>query len=104
MRTIFGLSVITIAALGVASCAIFGGPADKALRKTPSFRQGYDDGCAAATTIGADYRHDPAIDPAYRNDRVYRAGFMNGLRTCRRTISPPGSEPGKPIPEVSPGH
>ncbi|MBI3676899.1 MAG: hypothetical protein HY243_09830 [Proteobacteria bacterium] len=104
MKTILRFSVIAIAALAVASCAVFGGPRDKALRRTPSFKEGYSDGCAAATNIGADYRREPGVDPAYKNDRVYQAGYANGFQTCRRTISPPGSQPGNPIPEVSPGH
>lgn len=104
MKTIFRILIVAVTGLAVASCAVFGGPRDKALRRTPSFKAGYADGCAAATTIGADFRREPAIDPAYKADRVYRAGFTNGFSTCRRTISPPGSQPGSPIPEISPGH
>ena len=104
MRTTFRISIVAVAALAVASCAVFGGPRDKALRRTPSFKEGYSDGCAAATSIGADFRREPVIDPEFKNDKVYRAGFSNGFQTCRRTISPPGSQPGSPIPEISPGH
>ena len=42
-------ALIGVAAITLSGCMVFGGPRDKALRRTPSFRQGYEDGCTAAS-------------------------------------------------------
>lgn len=104
MKQIARIGIVAAAGLGLAACAIFGGPADRALRKTPSFQQGYADGCAAATNAGAHWRKDPQKAAIYNTDKIYRAGWANGFQTCRRTISPPGSNIDNPVPSPSPGH
>jgi hypothetical protein len=97
-------------ALVLSGCAIFGGPADKALRKTPSYRDGYQDGCAAATSAYTDLRKGPLTDNTlYRSDQIYRTGWGNGYQACRTTLTPgveansPGMGPGN-IPDQGPGH
>lgn len=97
---------LAVAATAVlASCALFPSAHDRAIRRTPSFKAGYNDGCAAANAAGASYRYGPVRDEdLFRQDATYRAGWNTGYSACRRTISPPGSEPGHPVPEPSPGH
>jgi hypothetical protein len=97
-----------ILALTLAGCTLFGGPADKALRRTPSYRDGYQDGCAAATNSDTDFRKGPLTDNSlYRTDQIYRTGWGNGYQACRTTLVPgvqanaPG---GHPLPDPSPGH
>ncbi len=105
MTRFLRIAVLLLPAAGLlASCAVFGGPRDRAIRRTPSFQQGYADGCAAANNVGADWRKDPHTAATYDSDPVYRAGWGNGFQTCRRTISPPGSSLDNPIPSPSPGH
>lgn len=92
-------------ALMLCGCSLATMRQDRAIRDSQPYRAGYSAGCAAANAAGSSYRYGPVRDEqAFRNNDVYRAGWNNGYSACRRTISPPGSEPGQPIPEPSPGH
>lgn len=74
-------AVICLAALTLGGCAIFGGPGDRALRRSPTFRAGYSDGCAAATTQTANPRDDK--DSLAGEDKLYRRGYATGYQSCR---------------------
>lgn len=96
MRAIFLLLCVCLY-----GCGLFPNAADRALRKNPSFRAGYDDGCAAASTLGANPREAPYRDEeSYRNDQGYRMGWGNGFATCRNEIagSPAGNPSVNPLP------
>ncbi|HEY1630680.1 MAG TPA: hypothetical protein VGF56_05160 [Rhizomicrobium sp.] len=103
-------SAILALSLTLSACAIFGGPADRALRKTPSYRDGYQDGCAAATNAYTDFRKGPLTDNSlYRTDQIYRTGWGNGYQSCRSTMTPgvQANAPSNgmtPIPDQGPGH
>lgn len=89
-------------ALALAGCA----GSDPKLRNSPAFREGYEDGCAAATDAGADLRDRPVGDrQLYASDDAYRAGYGTGLSACRRndldSVAAPGSGP---ITLPGPGH
>jgi hypothetical protein len=88
-------SLVCAAALALSSCAIFGGPADRALRRTPSYQAGYADGCAAANNASANYREAPATDNRlYESDQTYRYGWGNGYQTCKPSgVGAPGDDP-----------
>ncbi|HEX3675660.1 MAG TPA: hypothetical protein VHU87_15420 [Rhizomicrobium sp.] len=94
--------------LPLSGCVIFGGPADKALRRTPSYRDGYQDGCAAANDAYSNFRKGPLTDNAlYRTDQVYRSGWGNGFQACRTTLTPgvqANSPDHGPLPDEGPGH
>ena len=96
--------VLLVASLA-SGCIFFPSAKDKALRRTPSFKEGYGDGCAAATTRSSNYREGPYRDEAlYQSDTAYRAGWANGYQTCR---SPQdlGTMPGaNPVPQPLPNH
>ena len=78
---------------------------DRTIRNSQPYQVGYSEGCAAATSAGASYRHEPVRnEEAMRTNEAYRAGWNTGYSACRRTIQTPGSEPGHPIPEPSPGY
>jgi hypothetical protein len=83
--------VVVLAALTLGGCMVFGGPADKALRRTPSYRAGYSDGCAAAAGPSANPRDQPA--PLTDEDRAYRRGYSGGLLACKPTTVAPGDAP-----------
>jgi hypothetical protein len=85
------LATLALAALTLGGCTIFGGPADKALRRTPSFRDGYADGCAAANNPSANPREQR--ENLTGEDRIYRRGWANGFQTCRATSVAPGDTP-----------
>ncbi len=102
-RTAPLLALTLAAALG--GCALFPSAHDRAMRKTQPYKIGYSDGCAAANAAGSSYRYGPVRnEDAFRSNEVYRAGWNTGYSACRRTITMPGSNPGSPIPEPSPGH
>ncbi|HEY2444177.1 MAG TPA: hypothetical protein VGI20_00375 [Rhizomicrobium sp.] len=84
---------------------MFGSAKDRAVRNSPDYKQGYEDGCAAATDQGADLRDRPVGDKSlYKSDDTYRAGWSSGFRICRRTDMQPGASPAdNPIHDPVPG-
>jgi hypothetical protein len=97
MKIVRVFPVLAVAALVLAACA--GG--DPALRKNPSFQEGYEDGCEAATDQGADFRDRTVGDQQrLQGDDAYRAGWSNGLQTCRRTNGMTETQPGTNPPLV----
>jgi hypothetical protein len=85
------IGVLVLASVTLSGCMIFGGPADRALRRTPSYREGYSDGCAAASSPSANPRDTAA--PLTDEDRAYRRGYAGGLMACRTTTVAPGDAP-----------
>jgi len=92
-------------ALVLTGCSIFGSATDRTARNSPDYREGYADGCAAATDQGADLRDRPVEDKSlYNSDETYRAGWSSGFQICRRTGMEPGASPGdNPIHDPVPG-
>jgi hypothetical protein len=88
-----------------AACAVFSS-ADRAVQKDPNFREGYEDGCAAATSHGSDLRDRPVGDqPRLAKDDAYRKGWNSGFQNCRRSELEPNAMPGdNPIAVPGPGH
>jgi hypothetical protein len=77
------LELLTLASFVLAGCGMFSA-ADRAQRNSPNFHAGYDDGCVAASTSGANPREEPLRDEAlYKSDKAYRAGWSNGFSACR---------------------
>ena len=98
-------ALVPFFAIALAGCALVPSNRDRAIRHTQAYKAGYSAGCAAANAAGSSYRYGPVKDEdAFRNNEIYRAGWNTGYSACRRTFSPPGSDPGHPIPEPSPGH
>ncbi|HEX3429293.1 MAG TPA: hypothetical protein VHT03_00270 [Rhizomicrobium sp.] len=89
--------------LSASGCTVFG---NSALQKDPNFREGYQDGCAAATNQGSDLRDRPVGDKQlYANDETYRQGWSSGFQTCRRSDLEPNAAPGdNPVTVPGPGH
>lgn len=106
MTNIAGTATALAAVIALSSCALFPSAHDRAIRSTPGYKSGYNDGCAAANASGDTYRYGPVRDEdTYSKDENYRTGWNSGFSACRRTVSPSGNEPGRsPIPEPSPGH
>jgi hypothetical protein len=95
MTRIFPGAALVVCTL--AGCA----DGNPALRKNPSFQEGYEDGCQAATDEGADLRGRTVGDEQLlKTDDAYRAGYGNGLRMCRRTNGETGTLPGTRPPLV----
>ena len=105
MRFTYALTFLS--ALALAACGLFPSAAERAVQKSPDFRAGYSDGCAAATATGANPREGPYRDEAlYRVSQPYRTGWGNGYSLCRREGV--GAEPSSPLDSSvlnpSPGH
>lgn len=68
--------------LGLPGCS---SAARRAQRTSPDYRVGYDDGCASATTQGANRTKDSTVrdDEAYRSNPAYRTGWGTGFNACR---------------------
>ncbi|HEY2034178.1 MAG TPA: hypothetical protein VGH02_10885 [Rhizomicrobium sp.] len=94
------ICAVSLAALTLASCGIFGGRADQALRRTPSFRAGYSDGCAAATAQGANPRDDK--DSLTGEDKTYKRGYAMGYQSCQQRSKAPVGAPTGGL--SNPGH
>jgi hypothetical protein len=91
------------AALALSGCGLFPSAADRAMQKTPDFRAGYGDGCAAASTTGANPREGPYRDESlYSTSKAYRTGWGNGFAVCRNQgaagAAPTVNGPLNPIP------
>jgi hypothetical protein len=108
MRTaqIFRIAVLTLASASLGGCIFFSSPADRALRRTPAFKDGYADGCASAQQQGADFRGNLVRDDAqYNSDQTYRTGWGNGYQTCRPIEQRQNTTAGSnPLPQPDPTH
>ena len=107
LRTIAILLLI----LPLSACTLLQSKQTRALRKTPDYRAGYQDGCNSAWSPGADKRQDDTIvrdDHQYQKNRAYHVGWDRGLNACRSTGytggALPGTVPGGPIPDQNPGN
>lgn len=104
MRRLIALCLV----LPLAGCGLFVSKETRAMRRTPEYRSGYNDGCNSAGPRDADMR-DPAPpvrdDQLYAANKAYRAGWGAGYGACR-SYTPQNANPAPdrgPIPDVNPG-
>jgi hypothetical protein len=91
-------------AVALAGCALFDNPRDRALRHSPVYQQGYQDGCASANNEGSGYRFQGTVrDPSMAKNSAYGAGWNNGFTVCRPGRSTGMGTLNSPVPETSPG-
>jgi len=81
MRVLCGVMLF----LSLAGCALFERPAQRALRDSPDYKAGYSDGCASASTSGANPRDTSLVrdEEAYRTIPAYHSGWGTGFNGCR---------------------
>ena len=89
--------------LPLSACGLFMSKETRALRKSPDYRAGYQDGCNSAYGPGADKSRE-----AWRTSKAYRAGWGRGNSACRSTGYTGGALPGTtpyggPVRDPSPG-
>jgi len=80
----------------------------RAMRKTPEYRAGYQDGCSSAPGPDANMRNgfdQLKNDELFRTDRNYRAGWNAGYTACR-SYTPQGMpQPyAPPVRDQNPGY
>src|ERR1700678_2196906 len=97
--------------LPLAACGLFESKQMRALRKSPDYHAGYQDGCNSAYGPDANKRQDDTIvrdDAQYKNNKAYRVGWDQGLNACRNTGTAagnlPGTVPSGPVPDMNPGN
>ena len=103
--------VLVLLLLPLAACGIFESKQTRALRRSPDYKAGYQDGCNSAYGPAADKRQDDTTvrdDKQYQSNRAYRMGWNRGLNACRSTGysggALPGTVPSGPIPDQNPGN
>src|SRR6201996_5332829 len=105
--------VILLMLLPLAACGLFMSKQERALRRSPDYKAGYQDGCNSSWSPDANKRHDDSIvrdDQMYQANKAYRAGWNMGLNACRvsNTGNPGGGMPANPqsgpIPDQNPGN
>jgi hypothetical protein len=84
---------LAFALLFLSGCALFESKAERAQRNSPDFKAGYNDGCATASTRGADPRDNGMVrdEEAYRSNPAYHAGWGTGFNGCRVNQSSGGA-------------
>jgi hypothetical protein len=94
----------------LAGCSLFMSKETRALRKSPDYRAGYQDGCNSGYGQGADKTQDAAFvrdEEAYRTNKAYRTGWGMGRSACRGTgytgTLPSASPSAGPVRDPYPG-
>jgi hypothetical protein len=103
---IFRTAVAALALVSLAGCGIlFPTAKDRAVKKSPEFRNGYSDGCGSSTAQDTNHRAEQMRDEnLYKTDSRYRAGWASGFANCRTTTNRPANTPAAgPIPDNQPG-
>jgi hypothetical protein len=90
-------------------CGLFTSKQTRALRRTPQYKVGYQDGCRSAGSPDANMREPaPQVrdDHLYETDKAYRLGWGTGYGACR-SFTPRNAAPSPdrgPIPDPTPGN
>ena len=82
----------------------FEGPISRQMEHSPSFKDGYSDGCATASTKSANFNETNTVrdDSLFKTDKAYRAGWSAGYTGCRPIVGPDEPQNG-PIADPYPG-
>ncbi len=89
--------LLPLLALLLTGCGLFNSRAERALKASPDYKAGYNDGCGSAGTQGANRREDSLNrDPeAFASNKAYHAGWNTGFNACR-LYQPQSDQPGLP--------
>lgn len=102
--------ILLLLFLPLAACTLFESRQMRALRRSPDYHAGYQDGCSSAWGPDANKRRDDTTvrdDQQYKNNKAYRLGWNQGLNSCRasaRGAAMPGSPSSAPVPDINPGN
>lgn len=105
MRRLFTVFCLMLPLIG---CGLFVSKQTRAMRRTPEYRAGYNDGCSSASPPDANMRDAPSQvrdDEMYANNKAYRSGWGAGYGACRSYTPQNMPSPDRgPIPDVNPGN
>ena len=100
--------LLPLLALLLAGCTLFESRADRAMKSSPDYKAGYNDGCGSAgMQDGADKSRDSLNrdEEAFSKNKAYHAGWITGFRGCRMYL-PQSGQPGLygrgPVPDPTP--
>ena len=79
------LLLLLLLCLPLSGCFLFESKQTRALRASPDYRAGYDDGCNTAASVSANPRADTQVrdDAAFAGNQAYRMGWQEGYGACR---------------------
>lgn len=100
------LLILALAAPLLASCGLFVSKQSVAMRKTPDYHAGYQDGCDSAEGPDANKRADGQVrdEELFKTSQAYRVGWNAGFSGCRTYVPQGASNPNSgPIPDKMPG-
>ena len=96
------------------ACGLFVSKETRAMRRSPDYKAGYQDGCNSAPPQGADKTRDQdrvRDEEQYRANKAYRSGWNRGRSACSASNTGynggalPGTSPNSgPIPDQNPGN
>jgi hypothetical protein len=102
-RSAVRVFVLALVLPALSACSMLEGPQNRAIERSPNFKDGYSDGCETANAGTADMNeHNVYRDEGlYQTDRAYRTGWGAGYTACApaRTPTLPQQDP---IPDPSP--
>jgi hypothetical protein len=92
--------LIALALPLLSACIFFEGPEARAIRKSPNYKQGYEDGCATVSSKSANYREqtDYRDRTLFKTDKAYRSGWSAGYTACRPVLGNEEPQNG-PVPD-----
>lgn len=105
--------IVLLLALPLAACGLFVSKETRAMRRSPDYKAGYQDGCNSAAPPGADRTRDQDLvrdEESYRSNKAYRSGWNRGLSACRASSNTGGgamagdAPNAGPIPDRNPGN
>lgn len=107
--------IVLLLVLPLAACGLFVSKETRALRRSPDYKAGYQDGCNSAPPPGADKTRQEDIvrdEEQFRTNKAYRTGWNRGVSACRASNNTgynggalPGTSPNAgPVPDMNPGN
>jgi hypothetical protein len=95
--------------LAVTGCSLFTSKQTRAMRRTPEYRAGYNDGCSSARGPDANMRAPDDVvrdDDLYASNNAYHSGWSAGYGACRTYSAPQATaSPDRgPVPDTNPGN
>src|SRR5271166_3241484 len=78
------LVALSLCLPGLSACALMEGPQNRAIERSPNFKDGYSDGCetANARSVNPNEENVYRDEALYRSDRAYKTGWGAGYTAC----------------------
>lgn len=103
LRQAARFSALALLVSALAACSMMEGPKNRAIERSPNFKDGYSDGCETANAGSANMNETNVYrdETLYKTDRAYRTGWGAGYTACAPARTPPQPQQ-DPIRDPSP--